>query len=904
MNSTAKTLSQAVTKLERLQARTLQELVRCHADGLKIALELLGNLFPSNETAELPRTSLQEVREARLTFRNGFLKPLARYFHRQRHRRMSNSLETFYRERDELLWDLPDFWQGRGVDFLSLFDEGSSHFSGAARWSKPRSLKLRAAAAGYLARHERARLICEDRVVMGLVRTFRSLLIAWEVAVTGKPLPGYPKIVEDFVRQSMASVEGDLQRWAAQNVKELAGFSKALLKKPRPATSARSKHQLAQGSVLRSLEADLALQENFEQVWDSCLEALLSLRGRLAKELENLKAERDAMVTYVEGLEEEAEILKLPTSRVKILLASSQTEAVYEEFEDVALKLPESLQIARIEKFRSPPKVHRFTLHPLICLNKSFRDHREALSALVKKPVKVHLALYQEIERARDVITFASEMEPSDGEPTEGGAMQDATENAKRLLELYSDQRLDATRAAEGPWVEWLDHVCLEYRERLGRDRMDFLKFLLSSRGQQSQRTLVRLAGRGIKESHRRFWDWSTNSSRKFLVGIGWQGEERSVLSAPTRRALLPDEYLKVNNTAMPAIYRRLFKVEPLDDTRFMVGRSEEMDALREAYSLWQRRRAAAVLITGQRGSGKTSLLNCAESEIFTTHSVLRLEANERILDKEHLERFLREALGASQDQPLLGALEQFGGVLIFEEVERLFLRKIGGYEAMAALIDLIGMTQNHCLWVLALNEVSLRLLERVFQLSSSFSHRIRTSGVSAPDLQEAIMLRHNLSGFRLQFDTPQAVDRKFAGRFSKWRRWSEADSSVLFFEQLAESSAGVFRTALELWHGHIRLFEGGVVFMHSFHEVDSSPLMVELGQDDLFLLVAVLQHGSLTPEEVADVFDTPLAVARTSIDELWGRDLIHTEPTRPGFRVTPEALPLVKEALYRKNLL
>ncbi len=904
MNSTAKSLSQTVTKLEQIQTRTLQELTRTHEESLKVALELLENLLPNLEQLDSPIASLEEISDARTKFRHGFLQPLVKYFGRQRHRRMSASLETFYRERDELLWELPDVWQGRGADFLMLFDEGSGHFSGSARWSRPRQLRLRAAAAGYLAAHEQTRLICEDRLVMGLVHTFRALLVAWEVAVTSRALPQYAKVVDTLIRQSMDSVKDNLLHWAAQNNKELAGFTKALLKKPRTPRSARSKHQLAQGSVLRSLEADLVLQEEIERFWDSSVESLLKLRRRLSRELESLKSDRDTMVAFVEGVEEEEVCGKPPAGRVKILPFRSQTDTVFEEFDEQTPKIPDTLSVVRFKRFKSPPKVHRFNLSPLVCMIKALADNREDLEWRIKKVVEVHLALFQEIERARDVITYAREVVHGEGDGSDDGAIRDATANATRLLALYSDQRLDATSLAGGTWTQWLDQVFLEYRERLGRDRMDFLKFLVSSRGRQSQRTLLRVAGRGVKESRRRFRVWLTTTSRRFLVGIGWQGEERSVLTAPTRRALLPEEYLKVNSTALPAIYQRLFKVEPLDDTRFMVGRSDEMEAIREAYSLWQNQRAAAILITGQRGSGKTSLLNCAESEIFTSHPVLRLEAVDRILTKDQLDQFLRRALDVPADRPMLEALEEFGGVLVLEEVERLFLRKIGGYDAMTALIDLIGMTQNLCLWVLALNEVSLRLLERVFQLSSSFSHRIRTSGVSPPDVQEAILLRHNLSGFSLQFDAPPVMDKKISGRLSKWRRWSESDSSALFFRKLSENSAGVFRTALELWHGHIRLFEGGVVFMHAFHEVDSSPLMVELGQDDLFFLVAILQHGSLTPEEVAEVFEIPLVAARTAIDELWGRELIHTEPTRPGFRVTPEALPLVKEALYRKNLL
>ena len=235
----------------------------------------------------------------------------------------------------------------------------------------------------------------------------------------------------------------------------------------------------------------------------------------------------------------------------------------------------------------------------------------------------------------------------------------------------------------------------------------------------------------------------------------------------------------------------------------------------------------------------------------------------------------------------------------MLEEVERLFLREVGGYEAIATLLDVVTRTQNECLWVLSINEVSLRLLERVFQLSGCFTHRIRASGVSSEALTEAVMIRHNLSGLRLKFDPVSSA--KHAKRL---KRRTGAEQQAFFFRQLSERSSGVYRTALELWLGHIRLVEAGVLFMRPFHPVDSGPLLSELGQDDLFRLVAILQHGSLDSEELARIFSSDLASSRTALDELLGRELIESEPSRPGFRIRPEALPVVKEALYRKNLL
>jgi hypothetical protein len=84
----------------------------------------------------------------------------------------------------------------------------------------------------------------------------------------------------------------------------------------------------------------------------------------------------------------------------------------------------------------------------------------------------------------------------------------------------------------------------------------------------------------------------------------------------------------------------------------------------------------------------------------------------------------------------------------------------------------------------------------------------------------------------------------------------------------------------------------------------DLSPVIDDLDVADLFALVAILQHGSLTPEEHAVIFQTNVAASRSQMDELLAREIIENDPHRPGFRIRPEALRVVREALYRRNLL
>src|SRR5690606_11605926 len=124
------------------------------------------------------------------------------------------------------------------------------------------------------------------------------------------------------------------------------------------------------------------------------------------------------------------------------------------------------------------------------------------------------------------------------------------------------------------------------------------------------------------------------------------------------------------------------------------------------------------------------------------------------------------------------------------------------------------------------------------------------------------------------------------------------------FFDALAEESYGVFRTALTLWRHHIDRVDRGQMWLRPIVPPDLGTVTGTLDLDDLFTLVAVSQHGSLTVDEHAVVFQRPPEWSRAQLDGLLNRELIEPDPDHEGFRVRPQALRAVREVLYRRNLL
>jgi hypothetical protein len=351
----------------------------------------------------------------------------------------------------------------------------------------------------------------------------------------------------------------------------------------------------------------------------------------------------------------------------------------------------------------------------------------------------------------------------------------------------------------------------------------------------------------------------------------------------------------------LPMLYRRLFRLAPVEDPRFLVGREAEMQGMTGALAQWESGRGVSVIVIGARGSGKTSLLNCAVAGVLSHVPLVRGQFCERITAPDRLEHFLLHLLG-SPDGDLGSVLSQRKRVVVLEEFERTFLRTMNGFAALRWFLELIEATAETTLWVLSINETSFRYLDAATGLSRSFSHRINAMAVKRADVTNAVMQRHNLSGLRLQFAPPPREDP----RVSKARRWVglEEDPQELFFEALYRQSEGIFRSAFELWQDSIDRVEGGVVHMRQPLHPNYRPLFRELSLEDLLTLQAIMQHGGLTGEETARVFASGANECRRRMERLLSLEVLEPEPQCPGLRVRPQAGRFVRDALHSHNLL
>jgi len=505
-----------------------------------------------------------------------------------------------------------------------------------------------------------------------------------------------------------------------------------------------------------------------------------------------------------------------------------------------------------------------------------------------------------DIEHASEVVAFALETTKSQA-GSDAGICREATRNALALLELTRAHVMPAVPSASAGVARALGASFLDHRlffdVRRVEIRARFVQKIL-------HRNLMAWTERGIHFSKfvaNKSCGISRASVEWVQTTIGWHAPITGARVEVITRPVLPPEFrTDPNDRHLPAIYKRLFAPEPLENARFLVGRDAELAALAEARGFWDTGRPATVIIVGEIGSGKTSLINCALAQWPSNSPVVRGQFECRLTEAAQLRSYLGSLLGCDPAE-----LEHFllngRRVIVLEDVEKTFLRQVGHLSAIRALQGLIAATSSSTMWVLAMNQVAFRLLDSTVQFGHTFSHQINAGTAQLNELRKAVMLRHNLSGLRLDFmpDSSAGVWSKLPKRIQK-----KLDPEARFFSALSQQSNGIFRTAFNIWLAHVDSVESGTMHVKPITVPDLAGIIESLKSSDLFTLLAVLEHGGLAPAEHASIFQKGLAASQSEIDELVSREVLEYEVNRAACRIRPQAMRVVNEALFRHNLI
>lgn len=628
-----------------------------------------------------------------------------------------------------------------------------------------------------------------------------------------------------------------------------------------------------------------------------------SLVEAMVGEHDDLVAELDGVLNSLRKWSADPSASAFPPPQAQLVSAEERVNEWSRALAQQAkYELPATIELI-LPRFALPSRrVQRRLVEPQFIFITTVNDYgRDLILNSLREAESNHKAVVREIERAREVFAFARETGASEDEDAPQIALE-AVDNANELLE-YQRRTIRDFNGEIGQGVEKaIARLLLEYHHGLDSHTLRVLVKAGRHRGGRLADFVLDSFHDGVQ--------WAAKSTEKLLLTARRAILRHLGLTPPPRAIRAPIEQIPALGSILsidtaerelPAIYRRLFRLAPVEDPRFLIGRREEMAGIADAVARWMQGEATSVMVVGARGSGKSSLLNCAVQRFPASVETVRGQFIERIRTADELDLAMRRILSVPPEDDLLYFLQQKRRIIVIEEFERTFIRAINGFNSVRSLVDLVQQTAEHTLWVISMNESSHRLLNAACGINQFFSHRINAMSVSREAMVAAIMQRHNLSGLRLQFAPVPLSDPRVSRVKSFFGLAPE--SQQLFFDSLYEQSEGIYRSAFELWQDCIERVEAGTIHMAQPLAPGFDPLESELNAEDCFALQAIVQHGSLDPEELAGVLRISTAAARRRTNRLLQLEILETEPAGSGYRVRPQAGRFVRDALNRRNI-
>lgn len=379
------------------------------------------------------------------------------------------------------------------------------------------------------------------------------------------------------------------------------------------------------------------------------------------------------------------------------------------------------------------------------------------------------------------------------------------------------------------------------------------------------------------------------------------------LLNYINRRRLSGSEEGRAGPPVSAQLRRRLTRDACPDE--WFVYRTRADELFSEALTAWMReRRAGRIVLIGDRGDGKGCWLDrrCAGLEPVGWQ-VCRHRVERRLISEGDMVDWLGQRLAPAGyegapprdvDALIEVLMDLPGRIWVIQDLERTFLRSVGGFQAIRTLFQIVQQCSEHHFWVLGVHRPAWRYLSRLSALFDThfFRAEIDLEPLREVQLRELIARRMSGSGFEADF---RRLERPGLAGGDPDAERDRAERT--YFRLLSEASQGNAAVALRYWADCLTPGdrEGEVaVQLPGFGRE-----LTGLSDVDLFVLTAVRVQEELTEPELSRVLNLAPAVIRAAVRSLADRELLEG---RPGGNVgiPIRQLPGVTRLLRRRHFL
>ncbi len=353
----------------------------------------------------------------------------------------------------------------------------------------------------------------------------------------------------------------------------------------------------------------------------------------------------------------------------------------------------------------------------------------------------------------------------------------------------------------------------------------------------------------------------------------------------------------------LPFVYQRLFQSVPLDDHNLFEGRNEETRALNNAYNNYMKGRFAATVITGEKGCGITTLLNFFEKELTTSCKVYRFDTKESFYSSKELLSFFSTKFDSDlKDEESIVKYLNKGGkkIIILENIQKQFLKKVNGFDAITMLLEIISLTSKNVFWVTTCTQYAWNYLNKTVGISDHFSYHIPMKEFDDEMINKIIHKRHQVSGYNLFFEpSPSHLNNK------KFKKLDEQGQQKFlkdeYFNDLNKIAKSNISLGLVYWLRSTCEVSDDTIHIASLKEMDFG-FMESLHLSKMHTLTYLLLHDGLKEEDFSKCVNKSVIRSRAMLYPLFEDGILVEKNDR--FIVNPLLYRQTVSLLKTKNII
>ncbi len=393
------------------------------------------------------------------------------------------------------------------------------------------------------------------------------------------------------------------------------------------------------------------------------------------------------------------------------------------------------------------------------------------------------------------------------------------------------------------------------------------------------------------------------NSYQKIKKSILHQNEReidkiisRKVLSktldtSTIRQFINETHTISSNLNQLPRVYFRLFNLDPVQDKRFFIAYQKHWDYLKTFLKDEISNESQKILIIGDRGMGKSSLINIAQMDIKTGR-LIRIDSD----DNESPIKTMARTLNCNVNTvSLLQAIKKTNTTIIMDNADQLLNKcHLNEFEK---LFDLISQSPQQVHWILSITKCNLESLDLAYGIRNLFSKII---DLNKPDFRsgmEIVFGRHRLSGLAIHY--PKTFINDLALKLGL------STEDEMFFRVLFERSRGYVRHLIHLWLLSLTSADSSSIKLSMERTMKGGmPMIHDFSISQKYLLAQLYSHHHLNTQTLSNNLGASPSIVNNDIRYLeqcgliqsWSIDRTHFKI--PNHLVTPVGRELKREGI------